>query len=122
MKSAHRRAVSICIIVLILCVSSLATGGLVVYDYWSYGGMSTAYHGDGPRITLCVDTHVRDVGVPFVLSCICDRKPYSLDVWAYEHEGTNTAALFIDQLIIVYPDGAVCQVVSPEDRWFREFE
>ena len=100
----------------------LITGGLVVYDYSWYGGFATLPVPGGPPIVLTVDTHVQDVGVPFVFSYLSDHVPYSLEIAAYDDDkGKITVTLFIDDLSIVYPDGRAVEVISPMDRWTQDF-
>ena len=80
------------------------------------------YLGDLP-IVLTVDTHVQDVGVPFVFSYLSDHVPYSLEIAAYDDDkGKVTVTLFIDDLSIVYPDGRAVQVISPMDKWTQDFQ
>ena len=101
----------------------LTTGGLVVYDYSWYGGFATLPVRGGPPIVLTVDTHVQDVGVPFVFSYLSDHVPYSLEIAAYDDDkGKVTVTLFIDDLSIVYPDGIAVQVISPMDKWTQDFQ
>jgi hypothetical protein len=101
----------------------LTTGSLVVYDYSWYGGFVTLPVDGGPPIVLTVDTHVQDVGVPFVFSYLSDHVPYTLEIAAYDDgKGKITVTLFIDDLSIVYPDGRAVQVISPMDRWTQDFQ
>ena len=99
----------------------LFTLGVVIQNYRSYGGQSKIQTGEGLPITLWIDTHVEDWGVPVLLLYVTDRTPYSIEMSVFDRGPTTARKLLLEGVSIVYPDGAIVQVVSPQDNWGQEF-
>jgi len=99
----------------------LSTGGLVIINHPTYGGQSSIRTGDGPPLTLWVDTHVQESGIPFLFLHCGDRRPYSIRLSAYDDQKVYRK-LLIDEASVEYDDGQEVRLVSPEDRWAKEFQ
>ena len=116
-----KKVIALCCL-MVCAILWLFAGGIVVSNYWSYGGQSNVTTGQGLAFTLWIDTHVEQRGIPFVFLHYEDKVPYSIRLNVYDHDAKTFSRLLLDEVVIEYPGGEVVEIVSPRDQWTKSFE
>jgi hypothetical protein len=111
----------IVIVIVLLLLTWLITGGLVLHDYWTYGGQDQVDTGTGKAFTLWVDTKCRGSWFPPFIVYVTDTLPYSINLTVVDYENSYKK-LAITRMTIRFDSGEEAKIILPKDNWSRDFE
>ncbi len=119
-----KRSYAIWTVVVLVIIAGvwLRTLGLAILDYRWYGGSTPFEMQEGPRLHVYIDTRVRQLGIPFLVTYSTDSLPYGINLCLHDNRPTTVRTLVLEEVTVVYPDGSATHVISPEDNWSKEFE